>query len=149
MLVYRNAQNAYFNKQWRPSWDVTEWSISPESALFDNILLGLKYIFLCYLNCDPLTCTMNHFKNNKWVWSEKTTITNRRQPCGTGRKSWSTTTRHHEEKLSKATSSLFPTKMISILERTQCNVQQNIEQLQTPTMGVTINKKSTTTEPPP
>ena len=27
--------------------------------------------------------------------------------------------------------------------------QQNIEQLQTPTMGVTINKKSTTTEPPP
>ena len=29
------------------------------------------------------------------------------------------------------------------------NVQQNIEQLQTLTMGVTINKKSTTTEPPP
>ena len=29
------------------------------------------------------------------------------------------------------------------------NVQQNIEQLQTPAMGVTINKKSTTTEPPP
>ena len=27
------------------------------------------------------------------------------------------------------------------------NVKQNIEQLQTPTMGVTINKKSTTTEP--
>ena len=38
--------------------------------------------------------------------------------------------------------------MIAILERTQSNVQQNIEQLQTPTMGVTINKKSTTTEPP-
>ena len=36
--------------------------------------------------------------------------------------------------------------MIAILERTQCNVKQNIEQLQTPTMGVTINKKSTTTE---
>ena len=31
--------------------------------------------------------------------------------------------------------------MIAILERTQSNVQQNIEQLQTPTMGVTINKK--------
>ena len=29
------------------------------------------------------------------------------------------------------------------------NVQQNIEQLQTPTMGVAINKKSTTTEPQP
>ena len=38
--------------------------------------------------------------------------------------------------------------MIAILERTQSNVQQNIEQLQTPTKGVTINKKSTTTEPP-
>ena len=38
--------------------------------------------------------------------------------------------------------------MIAILERTQSNVQQNIEQLQTPTMGVN-NKKSTTTEPPP
>ena len=36
--------------------------------------------------------------------------------------------------------------MIAILERTQSNVQQNIEQLQTSTMGVTINKKSTTTK---
>ena len=35
--------------------------------------------------------------------------------------------------------------MIAIVEWTQSNVQQNIEQLQTPTMGVTINK----TEPPP
>ena len=33
--------------------------------------------------------------------------------------------------------------------RTQSNIQQNIQQLQTPTIGVTINKKSTTTEPPP
>ena len=44
-------------------------------------------------------------------------------------------------RLSKATSSLFPIKMIAKLEWTQSNVQQNIEQLQTPTMGVTINKK--------
>ena len=29
------------------------------------------------------------------------------------------------------------------------NVQQNIEQLQTPAMGVAINNKLTTTEPPP
>ena len=36
--------------------------------------------------------------------------------------------------------------MIVILERTHSNVQQNIEQLQTPAMGVTINKKSTTTD---
>ena len=53
--------------------------------------------------------------------------------------------RHQEDKLSKAISSLFPIKMIAILEWTQSNAQQNIEQLQTPTMGVTINKKSTTT----
>ena len=78
-----------------------------------------------------------------------TTITNRRQPHGTARKSRSTVTRHQEDKSSKATSSLFPIKMIAILEWTLSNVQQNIEQLQTPTMGVTINKKSTTTEPPP
>ena len=38
-------------------------------------------------------------------------------------------------------------KMIVTLEWTQRNVQQNIEQLQNPTMGVTINNKST--EPPP
>ena len=39
--------------------------------------------------------------------------------------------------------------MIAILEWSKSNVEQNIEQLQTPTMGVTINKKSTTTETPP
>ena len=37
---------------------------------------------------------------------------------------------------SKATSSLFPIKMIAKLEWTQSNTQQNIEQLQNPTTGV-------------
>ena len=32
---------------------------------------------------------------------------------------------------------------------TQNDAQQNIEQLQNPTEGVTINNESTTTEPPP
>ena len=36
--------------------------------------------------------------------------------------------------------SFVPIKIIALLEWTQSNVQQNIEQLQTPTMGVTINK---------
>ena len=45
--------------------------------------------------------------------------------------------------------SLFPIKMIAKLEWAQNNVQEKIEQLQTPTMGVTINNKSTTTKPPP
>ena len=49
-------------------------------------------------------------------------------------------TQPSQDKLSKATSSLFPIKVIAILESKQSNVQQNIEQLQTPTMGVTINK---------
>ena len=57
--------------------------------------------------------------------------------------------RQQEDKLSKSTSSLFPIKMIAIPEQTQRNVQQNIEELQTPTMGETTNKKSTTTETPP
>ena len=41
--------------------------------------------------------------------------------------------------------------MIAKLEWTQSNAQQNIKQLQNPTMGVTINNESTTTttEPPP
>ena len=50
---------------------------------------------------------------------------------------------------SKATSSLFPIEMIAKLEWTQSNAQQNIEQLQNPTIGVTIINESTTTEPPP
>ena len=56
---------------------------------------------------------------------------------------------NHHETPRRQTSSLFPIKMIAILEWTERNVQQYIEQLQTPTMGVTINKKSITTEPPP
>ena len=43
---------------------------------------------------------------------------------------------------------LFPIKMIAKLQWTQSN-EQNIEQLQNPTIGVTINNESTTTEPPP
>ena len=57
-------------------------------------------------------------KNSKWVWSGNTTITNRRQPHDITRKSHSTITRHQEDKLSKASSSLFPIKMIAILEWT-------------------------------
>ena len=57
-------------------------------------------------------------KNSKWVWSGNTTITNRRQPRGIARKSRSIITRHQEDKLSKATSCLFPIKMIAILEWT-------------------------------
>ena len=65
------------------------------------------------------------------------------------KKSHTTITRHQEDKQSKATSPLFPIKMIVKLEWTQSNAQQNIEQLQNPTMGVTINNESTTTEPLP
>ena len=62
------------------------------------------------------------------------------------RKSHTTITRHQEDKQSKATSSLFPIEMIEKLEWLQRNVQQNIQQLQNPTMGVTINNESTTTK---
>ena len=59
---------------------------------------------------------------------------------------------HHEasgRQTKQTTSSLFPIKMTATPEWTQSKAQQNIEQLLTPTMGVTINKKSTTTELPP
>ena len=62
------------------------------------------------------------------------------------RKSHTTITSHQEDKQSKATSSLFPIKIIAKLEWTQSNAQQNIEQLQNPTMGATINNESTTTK---
>ena len=58
-------------------------------------------------------------------------------------------TRHQEDEQSKVTSSVFSIEMIAKLECIQSNAQQNIEQLQNPTMGVTINNESTTTEPPP
>ena len=51
-----------------------------------------------------------------------------------------------EDKQKKATSSLFPIKMIAKLEWTQSDAQQNIENLQNPTKGVTINNELTTTE---
>ena len=54
-------------------------------------------------------------KISKWVWSENTTITSFSQTHGSARKSHTTITRHQEDKLSKATSSLslFPIKMIA------------------------------------
>ena len=64
-------------------------------------------------------------------------------PHGIARKSVTTITRHQENKISKATSSLFPIKMIAKLEWTLSYVQHNIEQLQTPTLEVTINNEST------
>ena len=62
---------------------------------------------------DISTSNLHQFNNSKWVWSGNTTITNCRQPRGTARKSRSTITRHQEDKLSKAISSLFPIKMIA------------------------------------
>ena len=61
---------------------------------------------------------------------------------------------HHEEephnnhgtpgRQTKQSNQLFPIEMIAKLEWTQSNAQQNIEQLQKPTMGVTINNNITT-----
>ena len=53
-------------------------------------------------------------------------------------------TRHQEVNQSKATSFLFPIKMIAKLERTQSDAQQNKERTQNPTMGVTINNNRST-----
>ena len=69
---------------------------------------------------------------------KKNTITHCRPTHGTLRKSYRTSGRQ----TSKATSSLFPIKMIAKLERTHSNVQQNKEQAQNPTMGATINNES-------
>ena len=72
--------------------------------------------------------------------SGNTTITNRSQPRGTARKSCSTITRHQEDKLSKAISSLFPIKVIAILEWTKSNVQQNMNNYRLPQWELQITK---------
>ena len=59
------------------------------------------------------------------------------------------TQQSRDTRKSKAIGPLFPIEMIAKLEWTQSNVQQNVEQLQNPTVGVTINNESTTTEPSP
>ena len=48
------------------------------------------------------------------------------------------------KKTKQKNSFLFPIKMIAKLEWTQSNVQQNIEHLTDPTMGVTINNTNRT-----
>ena len=127
--------------------------VIPRNVLWQTVTTHLGLYIL--LRLKPSSRTEMHsnisIRNSKLkcVWSGNTTITNRRQTHDYARKSHYTITRHQEDKISKAASSLFPIKMIAILEWTYSNVQQNIEQLQTPTMGVTINKKLTTTEPPP
>ena len=88
-------------------------------------------------------------QNSKWVWSGNTTITNCRQTHGIVRKIHTKIRRHKTNKAKQPSLSLFPIKMVAKLEWTQSNAQQNIKQLQNPTIGLTINNKSTTTEPPP
>ena len=57
--------------------------------------------------------------------------------------------KNKNKKTKKNPSSFFSIKMIAKLEWTPSSAQQNIEQLQNPTMGVTISNELTTTEPPP
>ena len=54
------------------------------------------------------------------------------------RKSHTTIMRHQEDKQSRATGSLFLIEMIAKLEWRQRNTHQTIEQLQNPTVGVTV-----------
>ena len=85
-------------------------------------------------------------KNSKWLWSGYSTITNCRQTRGIVRKSHTTIMRHQEDKQSKQPALSSPSRWL----QHRVTHKQNIEQLQNPTMGVTINNESTTTtEPPP
>ena len=64
---------------------------------------------------------------------------------GTTRKNPQNNPETQERQSKQINSSLFPIVMIPKLEWTQSNAQQNLEQLQKPTMRVTINNESTTT----
>ena len=94
----------------------------------------LKKGHICFLQKNKILSMIRKYHNHKLQtnpWKSHTTII-----------------RHQEHKQSKATSSLLPIEMIAKLKWTQSNAQQNIEQLQNPTMGATINNESTTREPP-
>ena len=56
--------------------------------------------------------------------------------------------RHQEDKQSKQPAISPHRDDCKAIDWTQSNAKQNIEQLQNPTMGVTINNESTTTEAP-
>ena len=53
-----------------------------------------------------------------------------------------------QKRYTRKTNKAKQSDLVAKLEWTQSNAQQNIEQLWNLTMGVTINNKSTTTEPP-
>ena len=54
-----------------------------------------------------------------------------------------------ERKQSKASSSLYPMKIIAKLEKTQSSAHRNMEKTQGPTIGATFTNESTPTEPLP
>ena len=83
------------------------------------------------------------YKNNEYD-QEIPQLQNCRQNHRTARKGNTIITRHQEDKLSKATSCFSPIKMISKLEWTKSNTQQNIRTITNPKMGVTINNIRTT-----
>ena len=101
-----------FNKSLQEGRVPEDWQHENVTAIFKK---GTRHDAANYrpVSLTSLCCKLlEHvivYKNSKWVWSGNTTITNRRQPHGTTRKSRSTITRHQEDK-SKATSSLFPIK---------------------------------------
>ena len=63
----------------------------------------------------------NYLKNSTWVWLGNTTITNRRQPHGTARKSHPTITRHQEDKINKQSNQL------SLPHQDDCNTRMDIK----------------------
>ena len=81
--------------------------------------MGQLYQHALKFGPDGLASKLLRFTvNSKWIWSGNTTITNCRQTHGTARKRHTTISRHQEDKLSKATSSLFPILIIAKLELT-------------------------------
>ena len=88
-----------------------------------------RYIFKKYIHRSErkrliwVTWEIKHILYSKFVLSGNTTITNYRQTHDTSRKSNTTTTRHYEDKLTKAISSSLPNKLIAQPELTQSNAQ--------------------------
>ena len=112
--------NIFFLKTVVSEFNILTCYVEPNEMMAINTFQRSRLTIIFQPGCSYSLDELNSisYENSEWVWSGNTTITNRRQPHGTARKSHSTITRHQEDKLSRANSSLFPIKLIAILEWT-------------------------------
>ena len=125
---HNTMRKCYRTLDTRKTIKVKKTALSPSLTLSLSLSLSLSL-------CHSLSLVLPHHKPQTTLWHRE------EEPLN-----------HHETPGRQIKQS----NQLSLPHQDDCNtrmdtsiIQQNIEQLKTPTMGVTINKKSTTTESPP